>query len=92
MAAVPPSIYVGSLLDYNAGLLHGEWIDATLPPSRVLARIADLLARSPTTRRTGEPAEEWAILDSEGFAERVDPHESLDCVHELARKSRTGIS
>lgn len=44
-----------------------------------------MLAASPTTTRTGEPAEEWAIHDHEGFGGlEIDPHESLEEVHHRA--------
>src|SRR5262249_16860424 len=55
-------IYVGSVADYNAGRLHGAWIDATQDPEQIQADIASMLERS------HEPlAEEWAIHDYEGF-------------------------
>ena len=55
-------IYVASLADYNAGRLHGVWIDATLSPEDIQKRINAMLAESP------EPhAEEYEIHDHEGF-------------------------
>ena len=55
-------IYVASLSDYNAGRLHGAWIDAAQEPEQIEAEIAWMLKQSP------EPiAEEWAIHDHEGF-------------------------
>jgi hypothetical protein len=57
-----PKIYVASLSDYNAGRLHGRWIDANQPTHGIWSDIGDMLAESP------EPgAEEWAIHDYEGF-------------------------
>src|ERR1700722_1252880 len=57
-----PRIYVASLSDYNAGRLHGEWLDAAQDPEAILAGISAMLAASP------EPgAEEWAIHDYEQF-------------------------
>lgn len=84
MAVVRPAIYVASLADYNNGVLHGAWIDATLPPAAIERLIEELLRASPTTRRSGEPAEEWAIHDSEGFGSvAIDPHESLEDLEQL---------
>lgn len=79
MPAARPAIYVASLTDYNNGILHGRWIDALLSPAEIHRQIHEMLAGSPTTTRTGEPAEEWAIHDHEGFGDvRLDAHESVD--------------
>lgn len=57
-----PRIFVASLSDYNAGRLHGIWLDAAQDPEDLQIRINNMLARS------DEPhAEEWAIHDFEGF-------------------------
>ena len=64
-----PRIYVASLTDYNAGILHGEWIDASDDPETMQDGIDSMLAASPTTRRSGDIAEEWAIHDYEGFGQ-----------------------
>lgn len=81
-----PSIWVGSLSDYNNGVLHGEWLDAAREEDDIQADIAAMLARSPTTARTGEPAEEWGIFDYEGFNQlRIDQHEELELVSQIAR-------
>jgi antirestriction protein len=58
-----PRIYVASLSDYNAGRLHGTWIDASLAPDEMHDAITGMLQASPTDVR----AEEWAIHDFEGF-------------------------
>ena len=53
-------IYVASLSDYNAGILHGTWIDfAQLTDLDDLrAAIAAMLATSPTAKAApGQPAE-----------------------------------
>lgn len=62
-------IYVASLSDYNAGILHGVWIDfdTCLNVDEVWEAIDTMLADSPTAKRGGLPAEEWAIHDYEGF-------------------------
>lgn len=75
---VPPQIWVASLADYNNGTLHGTWLNAAREEAELQADIATMLAASPLTAATGEPAEEWAIHHSQGFGPlRIDPHESL---------------
>ncbi len=75
-----PRIYVASLSDYNAGRLHGAWIDATQETEQLHAEIAAMLERSP------EPlAEEWAIHDYEGFHDtRISEYESLERISLIA--------
>ena len=75
-----PRIYVASLSDYNAGRLHGTWLDATGDSTELAAAINDMLARSP------EPhAEEWAIHDYEGFGPlRLSEYESIDTIARIA--------
>ncbi len=75
-----PRIYVASLSDYNAGRLHGAWIDATGELDEVYGAVETMLANSP------EPnAEEWAIHDQMGFGNvLVDEHASLEWVHDVA--------
>ena len=77
---VPPSIYIASLADYNAGRLHGCWIDARMSVEEMQRLVAELLDSS-----IGPAAEEWAIHDYEGFGDAtIDTHDSLEEVHELA--------
>jgi antirestriction protein len=81
----PPRIWVGSLSDYNNGVLHGAWLDAAREPDQIQADIQTMLAGSPWTARTGEPAEEWGIFDYDNFgACRIDQHEDLDWVSGVA--------
>jgi antirestriction protein len=82
-----PRIYIASLSDYNAGILHGVWLPAADEPEAIQGRISSMLADSPTTRRYGEPAEEWAIHDYEGFGSFVHlgEYEPLAQVAALAR-------
>jgi antirestriction protein len=71
---------VASLSDYNAGLLHGSWIDADQAPDELHEAVSDMLTRSPTTG-----AEEFAIHDFEGFGDyRVGEYDSLDWVNRIA--------
>jgi antirestriction protein len=81
-----PQIWVGSLADYNNGVLHGAWIDAAREPDEIQTDIDTMLAGSPWTTRTGEPAEEWGIFDTDNFgACRIDQHESLDWISAVAK-------
>ena len=80
-----PRIYVASLSDYNAGILHGRWIAAGDHADEVWAGVNQMLADSPTAKRWGEPAEEWAIHDFEGFGPvRLGESEYLEHVVALA--------
>ncbi len=82
----PPRIWVGSMSDYNNGILHGAWIDAARDPAQLQADIDTMLAASPWTARTGEPAEEWGVFDFDNFgACRIDQHENLDWISAVAR-------
>jgi len=78
--ATSPRIYVACLAAYNAGRLHGRWIDADQPADDIHNDVNDMLASSP------EPlAEEWAIHDYEGFgALRLCEWESFDRVSAIA--------
>ena len=76
-----PRIYVACLASYNAGKLHGRWIDATQGADAIWDEIHDMLDNSP------EPsAEEWAIHDYEGFGHIcIDEFAGVEYVVELAR-------
>lgn len=81
-----PRIWAGSLADYNNGLLHGAWIEAAREPAEIQADIDAMLAASPWTSRTGEPAEEWGVFDTDNFgACQIDQHEDLDWISAVAR-------
>lgn len=76
-----PRIYVASLSDYNAGRLHGRWIDADQPVDAIREEITAMLAESKEP-----PAEEWAIHDYENFGGlRLSEWEGLENVAEAAR-------
>lgn len=66
-------IYVASLSDYNAGRLHGVFINLNECDTvdDVWRQINKMLAASPEFKAfpAGGPAEEWAIHDYEGFGE-----------------------
>jgi antirestriction protein len=81
-----PRIWVGSWLDYNNGVLHGNWIDADREDAEIWADIQTMLARSPTMAETGEAAEEWGIFDHEHFGDlRIDEQETVSWVAKVAR-------
>ena len=76
-----PQIWVGSLADYNAGRLHGDWLDAAVPDDLLAASVRVILAGS-----TEPDAEEYGIFDYEQFgAFRVGEYEQLDVVARVAR-------
>src|ERR1700722_12250921 len=69
-----PRIYVASLSDYNAGRLHGEWLDAAQDPEALLAGIGAMSSAEPG-------AEEWAIHDYEEFCGvRLGEYASIESV------------
>lgn len=81
-----PRIWVGSLLDYNNGVLYGEWIDGTQDEDEIRDQITTMLGRSPTTAKYGDVAEEYGIFDFDGFEGlRIDQHDSLATVTALAQ-------
>lgn len=74
---VKPSVFVASLVDYVNGILHGRWV-AVSTVDALSDTVLSVLAGSPWTAATGEPAEEWIILDHEGFTGiGPDAHEAL---------------
>lgn len=72
----PRRIYAACLASYNAGKLHGEWIDCDNKTAEELQEeINAMLASSP------EPgAEEWAIHDHEGFGDLISEYTNLETV------------
>jgi len=76
-----PKVYIASLADYNAGRLHGAWIDAAQDPEELAAAAQTMLAASPTPF-----AEEYAIHDFEGFGPlRLSEYQSLETVSLVAQ-------
>lgn len=76
-----PRIYVASLSDYNAGRLHGRWIDADQGDDELWSEVEAMLEAS-----SEAVAEEWAIHDYEGFGPlRLGEYEDLRTVAKVAR-------
>lgn len=74
-------IYIASLSDYNAGILHGKWIELDgLSTDEIQEEINQILQTSPYTKQYGEVAEEWAIHDFELGGIRISEYESLDTI------------
>lgn len=78
------SIYVASLSDYNDGTLHGSWIDCAQGSDHVWNQIKNILETSPTAKKYGDVAEEWAIHDYEFQGLRLDECEDIDDICTLA--------
>lgn len=69
-----PSIYVADLAAYNAGHLHGVWINASNGEEEIQEQIQAMLKESPIAN-----AEEWAIHDYENFdGIEISEYESLE--------------
>ncbi len=67
------------------GIISGRWVPARTKVETLQAALDGVLATSPWSTRTGEPAEEWIILDHEGFqGDRPCEHEALQSVADLA--------
>ena len=95
-----PRIYVASLMDYNAGTLHGRWIDCDSGEGQIWEEIREMLAESPEaatdfSKKYGMIAEEWAIHDYEGFAPlQLSEYEDIAkvaAIGELAEKYGTAF-
>ncbi|MGK5496416.1 antirestriction protein ArdA [Streptomyces sp. URMC 125] len=85
MSKTTPRIYVASLSDYNAGILHGVWIDADQNADSIHEEIEEMLSKSPTALEYGEKAEEFAIHDYEGFGPvEIHEHDSIERVATIA--------
>lgn len=81
MATAKPRIYVASLSDYNAGNLHGVWIDANQDASDIMSAIKEMLLKS-----SQSVAEDWALHDYEGFCGiNLSEYTNIKTVSELAK-------
>lgn len=88
---IPAAIFLASLTDSVNGITHGRWVAAGVPVAELRQSLADVLASSAWTLRTGEPAEEWIVLDHESFVGPApDRHETLERIVELACWPRDG--
>lgn len=76
-----PRIYVACVASYNAGHLHGVWIDCDyLDEDDILEEIKEMLKESP------EPiAEDWRIDDHENFKGWNPCKENLETIAEVAQ-------
>ncbi|HEY0939247.1 MAG TPA: antirestriction protein ArdA [Steroidobacter sp.] len=73
-------IYVACLAAYNAGHLHGVWIDAGADLEDIQAQVNAMLKASPVAG-----AEEYAIHDHEGFdGYSVGEYEGIEALHDIA--------
>jgi antirestriction protein len=80
VTSISPRIYVRCLAAYNAGILHGCWIDADQDADAIQEDVQVVLASSPVS-----DAEEWAIHDHEGFGSvRLSESESFETVSQIA--------
>jgi antirestriction protein len=87
---ITPMVWVGSLADYNAGTLHGDWLDATVGADKLHESVQAMLARSPEAAETGLPSEEWGIFDYEGFGPyRIGEYADLGQVAAIAEGIQT---
>ncbi|KAB8333608.1 antirestriction protein ArdA [Scytonema tolypothrichoides VB-61278] len=79
-----PQLYCSCLSSYNAGFLHGLWIDATQEPDDIQDDIDWMLSWSPVAE--DEICEEYAIHDYSGFCGiRLSEHEDLQKVSAIAQ-------
>ncbi len=77
----PPRIYVACLSSYNAGRLHGEWIDCNQDVEEIRNEVREMLKNSPMPN-----AEEWAIHAYENWhGIRIAELESLTHLSDLAQ-------
>ncbi len=75
-----PKIYVACLASYNAGILHGCWINATLDVDGIDKEIQNMLEQSPIAG-----AEEYAIHDSNDFfGITINEYDDLKRIHDIA--------
>ncbi|MGP8150987.1 MAG: antirestriction protein ArdA [Acidimicrobiales bacterium] len=78
---ISPKVWIASLSDYNAGRLHGAWVEADQEPEGIWSAINEVLR---TSQVPG--AEEWAIFDYEGFGVlMLSEHETVESISRLGR-------
>lgn len=75
-----PRVWAGCLAAYNAGQLHGRWIDADQDAEEIMAEIQAMLAESPQPN-----AEEWGFFDYEGFGPlKLGQYTAVETVAKIA--------
>lgn len=70
--------YAACLAAYNAGYLHGAWIDASSDEDEMMAEVTAMLAASPIPG-----AEEWAIHDYEDLPRSFGEYTGLAQIAEF---------
>lgn len=76
-----PKVWIASLSDYNAGHLHGAWVEADQEPDGIWEGVNDVLRTSKVA-----DAEEWAVFDYEGFGPlRLPEYETVERISRLGR-------
>lgn len=75
-----PAIWVGSLTDYNCGIVYGSWLDAARTPEELRVAIDQLLAESPTPG-----ANRWAVFHQKHFyGLEIGRTDSLETISRIA--------
>lgn len=76
-----PQIYVVCLASYNAGKLHGKWIDCNVDSDDIKEKIQEILDTSP------EPnAEKWAIHDYKNWhGLKLNEYKDIDNLSQVAQ-------
>jgi antirestriction protein len=64
-ATATPQVWIGCLAAYNAGALHGKWVDAT-DADEMYEAAKEIIKTSPAWKLDGH-AEEWFIADYDNF-------------------------
>jgi len=78
---ISPKVWIASLSDYNAGHLHGAWVEADQEPDGIWEGVNEVLR---TSKVPG--AEEWAVFDHEGFGPLSLPeYETVERISRLGR-------
>lgn len=85
-----PRVYIACLASYNAGTLHGKWVDA-VDADVIREAIKEVIATSPT-----EGAEEWGFHDYEGIpsdlGENPDIEELAACGAFIEEHEELGLA
>jgi antirestriction protein len=80
-SGLAPRIWVGSLADYNDGNLYGTWFNATCGANELALATRFMLRGSQIA-----DAEEWAVMDYDGFAGiELGEYESFGKISRIAQ-------